>query len=103
MSPQIPSYRQHRPSGQAVVTLSGKDCYLGPWKSTASKLAYERLIGEWLANSRQLPQVVAAGALSINELLVAYLAFAKQYYSRDGEPTKEYVAMKDAVRQLHRL
>ena len=25
-----PTYRKHRPSGQAVVTLSGRDFYLGP-------------------------------------------------------------------------
>ena len=30
MSKRIPSYRQHRPSGQAVVTLNGRDHYLVP-------------------------------------------------------------------------
>ena len=29
--PRIPSYRHHKPSGQAVVTLNGRDIYLGAW------------------------------------------------------------------------
>ncbi len=27
----LPTYRKHRHSGQAVVTLSGEDHYLGPY------------------------------------------------------------------------
>jgi hypothetical protein len=30
-TPRAPSYRRHKPSGQAVVTLSGRDIYLGKW------------------------------------------------------------------------
>ena len=44
-----PSYRPHKPSGRAVVTLDGKDYYLCPWKSKASKAEYDRLIAEWPA------------------------------------------------------
>lgn len=28
-SPRRPSYQRHKPSGQAVVTLNGRDFYLG--------------------------------------------------------------------------
>ena len=42
-------------SGQAVVTLSGVDFYLGEWNSPESKAKYDRLIGEWIARGRQLP------------------------------------------------
>ena len=41
-------------SGQAVVTLSGQDYYLGPYGSIASQIEYDRLIGEWLAGGRQI-------------------------------------------------
>jgi hypothetical protein len=30
---RIPSYRLHKPSGQAVVTINGKDIYLGRFNS----------------------------------------------------------------------
>jgi hypothetical protein len=34
-------YRKHRASGQAVVTLNGRDFYLGPHNTKASKLEYD--------------------------------------------------------------
>ena len=34
---RVPSYRRHKPTGQAVVTLSGKDHYLGKWNTAASR------------------------------------------------------------------
>lgn len=103
MPHEIPSYRLHKATGQAVVTLNAKDFYLGPWKSVASRLEYDRLIAEWASNGRQLPSTVNCGALSIAELLAAYLTFAKTYYSRDGAPTSEYTCMKDAIRPVHTL
>ena len=44
MAKRKPSYRLHKPSGQAIVTLSGKMHYLGEHNSPASLQAYERLI-----------------------------------------------------------
>jgi hypothetical protein len=37
----VPRYRKHKPSGQAVVTLSGQDFYLGPHGTKASHAAYD--------------------------------------------------------------
>jgi hypothetical protein len=51
--PITPSYRLHKPSGQAVVTLNYQDKYLGPHGSPESRAAYDRLIAEWLANGRR--------------------------------------------------
>ncbi|MEO2008019.1 MAG: hypothetical protein ABGX22_04955 [Pirellulaceae bacterium] len=45
----IPKYRKHRASKQAIVTLGGKDFYLGPHGCQTSKDQYDRLIAEWLA------------------------------------------------------
>jgi len=44
-----PAYRKHKRSGRAVVTLSGKDIYLGKYGSQASHDEYDRVTGEWLA------------------------------------------------------
>ena len=49
-STRQPSYRQHKASGQAVVTIDGKDIYLGRYGTPASKAAYDRTIKEWLGN-----------------------------------------------------
>jgi hypothetical protein len=53
--PRVPSYRLHKPSGNAVVTLAGKDIYLGTYNCPESREAYDRRIGEWLASGRQAP------------------------------------------------
>jgi len=34
---RTPKYRRHKATGQAVVTLSGRDFYLGQWQSAKSK------------------------------------------------------------------
>ena len=36
-SPRIPSYRRHKATNQAVVTINGQDIYLGKWNSVLSK------------------------------------------------------------------
>ena len=53
-APRTPSYRHHKPSGQAVVTLDGRDFYPGRWGTQESTQTYDRLVGEWQANGRRL-------------------------------------------------
>lgn len=95
---RVPKYRLHKPTGQAVVTLSGKDHYLGPWKSKASQVEYDRLIGEWLAAGRALPKPDAQ--LTIAELALRYLNFAKRYYRQEGQPTRSLERVKRSIRVL---
>ncbi len=49
---RVPTYRYHKPSGQAVVTFDGLDVYLGRYDTTASRRAYDRRVAEWLAAGR---------------------------------------------------
>jgi integrase len=95
---RVPTYRRHRPTGQAVVTLNGRDFYLGPWNSKASRVEYDRLIGEWLAAGRSIPR--PESDLTIAELAVRYLRFAKTYYVQDGQPTESLDRVKTAIRLL---
>src|SRR5262249_28593571 len=53
---RIPSYRLHKPTGKAVVTLNGKDVYLGPYGSPESKAEYRRRIAEWSASGGKTPR-----------------------------------------------
>ncbi len=41
---KTPSLRRHRPTGQAVVTIDGKDHYLGRHGSEAARAMYDQLI-----------------------------------------------------------
>ena len=106
MSARTPQYRLHKPTGQAVVTLSGKDFYLGRFGSATSKgYEYDRIVGEWLANGRRLPAAPDGGPadLSVNELLLAYIRWANGYYRKNGEPTGEADNIRYAVRPLRLL
>lgn len=86
---QVPSYRLHKQSGQAIVTLNGRDFTLGLYDSAPSRKEYQRLIGEWLANGRQLPAEQSSG-LIVLELVERYLDFARTYYRNpDGSETSE--------------
>jgi hypothetical protein len=93
----IPKYRKHRGSGQAVVTLDGRDHYLGPWKTKASLAEYDRLIGEWIQGGRTLRQS-GASDLTIAELVNAYRKYADSYYVKDGIQTSEATCFREAAR-----
>jgi len=97
----VPKYRKHRGSGQAIVTLGGRDYYLGPYGTKVSHREYDRLIAEWLATGRS-PSFGASGEeLSISELLVDYLRYAKKYY---GEGSKsEFFHYRRVARPLREL
>lgn len=99
--PRTPTYRLHKPSGQAVVTIDGRDMYLGPFRSQISRNKFDRLIAEWLGNGRQLP--TAPDGPTINQLILAYWRHAEVYYRKDGEPTKELMRIRVAMRPLKRL
>ena len=99
-SKSLPKYRKHRASGQAIVTLSGKDFYLGPHGTKASKTEYDRLIGEWLANGRQLPSSSDDQSITVVELIAQYWRHCKTYYVKNGKPTDEQVGVRAAMKHL---
>lgn len=70
---KVPSYRHHRASGQAVVTLSGRDIYLGPYGTQLSRDAYDRVIGEWLAAGRTVQRTAEDAPITVADLALAYL------------------------------
>src|SRR5262245_19775424 len=91
-----PTYRKHRQSGQAVVTLSDptgrrKDYLLGRHGSAESKREYARLIAEWTAGGQSIPHAGPAPTdLSVNELLVRFWSHVNAYYrDPNGLPTTE--------------
>ncbi|MAR10756.1 MAG: integrase, partial [Blastopirellula sp.] len=97
--PRVPSYRLHKRSGQAIVTISGKMFYLGLYDSAESKAEYQRLISEWLASGQRAPQ--SASATTVNELLLAFIRHAKQHYrDADGNLTGTHEDFKPVMRAL---
>ncbi len=86
MLKKVPSYRLHKPSGKAVVTVNGKDYYLGVHNSKESKLAYPRIIGEYKAAGSSYG--IEADITSMAMVMADYLDFCEQHYpgtrSSDG-------------------
>ena len=98
----VPKYRRHKQSGQAIVTLNGRDYLLGPCGTKASKVKYDRLVAEWLARDRQ-PLVDAGAGLNVAELASRYWLYATKKHVRNGEPTAEQFKIKTALKHLLRL
>jgi integrase len=98
----FPSYRLHKQSGQAIVTLSGRDFLLGPHGSPDSKQKYRRLTAEWDHNGRRLPE--SPKDIAIVEVMAAFWRHAETYYRHpDGSPTNEIRNIRDAIGLLKRL
>jgi hypothetical protein len=96
---QNPSYRLHSQSGQAVVTLNGKDVLLGKHDTPESRQEYDRQIAKWLANGRQRADAVAD--LTIAELVARFWSFAeRKYRTADGKPKEELRNYRHALTPL---
>ena len=99
----IPRYRKHRKSGQALVTIRGKDHYLGPHDTKASKTLYDRLIAEYLAGGRPGATDEEDDRLTVNELMAAYWRHCRVYYVKGGQPSSEQALIKHVLKDLRHL
>jgi len=106
---RTPSLRRHKASAQGIVTLNGRDVYLGLWPADKRKppvdvqAAYDRAIAEWLANGRTL-QASTAGTFCVSELILAFWNHVERHYrDREGNPTKEVENYKYSLRPLRQL
>jgi hypothetical protein len=83
----VPSLQHHKASGRARVWIKGRDYWLGKWGSPEAQLAYNRLIGEYLATGR----IDSTRTEPVAELGTLYLEYCQTYY-RDpsGRQTSTY-------------
>jgi integrase len=96
-----PSYRLHKASGQAVVTIDRKDHYLGLYGTGESRLRYERLITAWMQGETAPPREPdSSNDLTVAELCAQYLKYASTYYTKDGEETSELQNVRRSIRAL---
>lgn len=103
---RIPSLRHHKPTNQAVVTLSGRDVYLGTYGTTEAQRRYEAAVAEWLAGGRVAPPSKSKpdSGPTVAEALVPYYVHIDAYYRRkDGTPTGEAENIRNAIGYLRAL
>lgn len=102
-----PSYRLPvERSGQAVVTIHGKDHYLGPHGSAKSREVYAHLIAQSPSMAkrnqtkfRYMPP--ENGQLSMLELLAAFWLHVEEYYvGRNGRRNQEQINFHTLIKRL---
>ena len=98
---RLPAYRKHRASRQAVVTIHGRDHYLGPHGTVASRLAYDRVITEYLASGRSEAFGVAPPELTLVTLIADYRRYAAAYYGTGR--ASEYRRMGRILKRLRSM
>lgn len=98
-----PSYRLHKRPGKAVVTVAGRDIYLGPHGSPASRERYGQIIAK-VATGQPLEldhrQAPDAGP-SVDEVLSGYFDFCQTHYVRHGVQTSEVCLVAMTIKPLH--
>ncbi|MGD8454586.1 MAG: tyrosine-type recombinase/integrase [Phycisphaerae bacterium] len=100
---RIPKYRLHKVSGQAVVTLAGRDCYLGRFGSPESHGMYREAVGRWLAEGRRAPGETKDTPRSVAEVLLAFVRDAEaRFAGRRGEARLIH-RVKTAIRGVREL
>ncbi len=102
VSLRVPKYRKHKATGQAVVVFHGQYLYLGKYGSAASKSEYQRLVAEYLQSGGVCP-LDRQQDVSVAEVMVAYVRFAKNYYRKHGKPTREYEMIRECCRIIKPL
>ena len=100
MARRIPRYRLHKPTGLAVVTLDGKDHYLGRHGTDESRRQYDCLVAEWLLRGATTTATRDPSGQTVDEILLKYHGFAREYYGADS---RQLDNMRHALRPLRRL
>lgn len=115
-----PKYRLHKSTGQAVVSLHGKAIQLGPFGSERSHQRYQEVLERWRASrghqmaadgteSSELAAVTLPNLqlrrrkgfpITLKELGLVYRQHAKQYYRKNGKPTREAELVVEVLRLL---
>lgn len=109
----IPTYRLHKRTGRAIITVrdqtgARRDILLpGAFDSAESRHAYDEQLALIRTNKGRLPSPeVTGGDLTVTELLLRYMSeHVEGYYidTQTGEPSREQRNIRDALKPLNRL
>ncbi|WP_020468098.1 tyrosine-type recombinase/integrase [Zavarzinella formosa] len=113
MSRSLPKLRRHKHSQRGVVTLSGKDVYLGHWppgKKTPPEEVwanYQRELAEWLAGGKirsEPVRSVSPQIITVSMLMARFWKHAEIHYRQtSGQPGNELHCFRSALRPVREL
>src|SRR5262245_12925497 len=102
----VPSYRLHKPTNQAVVTVRAadgrrQDVYLGEYGSPQSRENYARVVAELATPAGPRSPASLRDGLTVAEVCLKFLDHAEVYYRRpDGTQTTEVTEFKRTIKVL---
>jgi len=108
-SPSVPSYRHHKPTGQAVVTIrlpdgTRRDEYLGKFNSADSCREYARVIAEQALGLVPGSLAKPGSNVTVDQMLLPYWRYVEQHYrDPEGTPTTEVAEIKSSLIHLRAL
>jgi len=108
---QVPKYRKHLRSGQAVVTVpggGGRVVYLGPYNSPESRTRYAEVLAAWAAGKATPRPAVAfspgSRSYTIGRLALEYSRHLETYFGAAfGKPSKQAAKERSALIRLVKL
>lgn len=110
---RLPTYRLHKPSGQARVRWMGKELWFGEFDSPASRQRFAEFLKKVVSGTlldvdllpRRASRVMqsADAGISVIELCVAFLRHAEQHYRKGDDLTAEYDCFVSAIKPLKEL
>lgn len=85
---RVPKYRHNKTTGRAVVTICGRDYYLGKYNSKESKQAYKRLIAEWESTGKSTSFGIEKSKATVAMLISDFCDWANSYYPMNGKDSE---------------
>ena len=100
----VPSYRLHKPSGQARTIIHRRHIYLGKYNSPESREKNARPPAELSQPTSTADESGAATSLMlVSELLLKYLEYTEDYDTVEDKGNKEFPCMITAVKPVNQL
>jgi len=98
----VPAYRCHKARNLGVVTIEGRDHYLGPFGTSASKQKYAGLIRAWQERAAKgaepAPEPLPAnGQATVNDLTLLFPKHVSAYYKPNRGENTEAGCISDAL------
>ncbi len=98
----VPTYRLHKPSGQAFLEIRGQRRYLGKWDSDESRECYARVVAELATRPKSSPlaSIPDGSPITVVQLIAHYWEFAQGYYVKNGRRSPFLHTIRLALRGL---
>ncbi|MFK7768790.1 MAG: tyrosine-type recombinase/integrase [Mariniblastus sp.] len=100
----VPKYRLHKSTGKAVVTINGKDIYLGKYDTQESHQKYKQLIADHWAAPGTAPKPTVpddVDNVTVSRLAVEYAKHVKRKHGDDSKEWKQVRLVLKSIRETY--